>query len=86
MKNMRLSLTESRTRGYCQHREVGNPGTLQSGRQGRGVTDLGSCYSDGESFETCSFLPELAADNWFARDDKVATVLELIFHGKKALA
>jgi hypothetical protein len=31
--------------------------TLRSGRddKGRGVTHLGSCYSDGESFDGCSF-------------------------------
>jgi hypothetical protein len=28
--------------------------------KGRGVTHLESCYSDGESFKTCSFRPELA--------------------------
>jgi hypothetical protein len=35
------------------------------------VTHLGSCYSDGQSFKTCSFHPEVAAGKLFDQDDKV---------------
>ena len=41
------------------------------------MTHLESCYSDGESFKTCSFLPELAAGKSLAREDKGRGVTHL---------
>ena len=58
----RICYWDGRTAQALRSAATADPSTtLRSGRddKGRAVTHLGSCYSDGESFDGCSFRPEL---------------------------